>query len=772
MKIIYKNKKISQQVEIDEIYDHVDDDMVEEINRYNANDVDGIDSEALESGQIPVNLKGDDVGGMLADDQEDEINQNLPLSEEDLQQEVDVEDVPDSSKDSAEDAMLWAIENKRVVKIFYTTKGRGSRDEKRYLKREKGLQRTPGGGVSIYRIIEPHEIFTAGNGNRILVTYDRSVRRIRAFIVDNITDYNFTQNRVTKEPQHFKNRNRVMPKSKKGIKAMKNTKIMKLAQEIEDKGMLKTASIVRDAYKSLETLKTAQYVGAQGYWIRNRRCWDNCYRQKRTTEPNKAAQEVWTDCWEEYNKSINDNESGWEKYASGEKKKISSKDEKKWNKHFKTKTNEKIKSGLSLPESIYASLDECYDKYHNDVMDSSLRLLEVAEVMEENGMTNFGHSLAEISNDMVKEAGIWQGIKNVGKGISNMWNGGEAPEEAPAEAEQETMKQRLRAFIQNVSQIAQKIRNNIGYTQKEKKASGFKKIIIEAGKGSRIEKEAQLAPGVNPKHIQPKSFDPQQYNQQKTDQALADQQVADQQQQNIADQGAQEMDQWQQQASDMDGDMVPDNQDVDPDGDGKPGVSQPQPASQASVETIKKINSLMAEADDIAFWINSEALLEPQEKDMAGKVVSSLQKSSTEIRKHLTGGESNNESVAVALEKMVQDVTKALELVEKPASESMSESKEQQAPQGPQGPDGQQPGLQTSRQENSPGFQNEGESESYLPPKAKYPLTGDADADTAAVMKDPNMHQYINILNDKVGRFDINKNKAASKKINKIKKGF
>ena len=62
-------------------------------------------------------------------------------------------------------------------------------------------------------------------------------------------------------------------------------------------------------------IKTAQYVGVQGYWMRNDRCWKNCYRQKRSTMPDKAAQEVWTECHEEYLKSINNDKSDWNKYA-------------------------------------------------------------------------------------------------------------------------------------------------------------------------------------------------------------------------------------------------------------------------------------------------------------------------------------------------------------------------------------------------------------------------------------------------------------------------
>ena len=68
-----------------------------------------------------------------------------------------------------------------------------------------------------------------------------------------------------------------------------------------------------NAEKALSNYKMAQYVGAQGYWLRNRRCWDNCYRQKRTAKPGGSAQEVWMECWDEYREAINNPKSTWAK---------------------------------------------------------------------------------------------------------------------------------------------------------------------------------------------------------------------------------------------------------------------------------------------------------------------------------------------------------------------------------------------------------------------------------------------------------------------------
>ena len=63
-------------------------------------------------------------------------------------------------------------------------------------------------------------------------------------------------------------------------------------------------------------MKEAQYVGVQGYAIRNRRCFDNCLRQKRA-KSDKPYEEIWNDCHQEYLKAMSDEGSDtWNKYAS------------------------------------------------------------------------------------------------------------------------------------------------------------------------------------------------------------------------------------------------------------------------------------------------------------------------------------------------------------------------------------------------------------------------------------------------------------------------
>ena len=66
-----------------------------------------------------------------------------------------------------------------------------------------------------------------------------------------------------------------------------------VGDNLEKIGLTESATIVTESMNKLLQIKTAQYVGAQGYWLRNRRCWDNCYRHKRTASPEMPAGIGW-----------------------------------------------------------------------------------------------------------------------------------------------------------------------------------------------------------------------------------------------------------------------------------------------------------------------------------------------------------------------------------------------------------------------------------------------------------------------------------------------
>ncbi len=522
---IIKSLKFAQ--EFDEVLDHIDDDTIKTLNQYESGkDKIKIDYDSLEEGQEPI---GDDnfdeylAENNLEDDEKKEIIpteefpmeevpieeaptvvaplKEVPTEEEAQEQETPPaeESVPDPEKDlkdyfgsDAVSALKWAKENKRVVQIFYNTEGRKKgRGGKQYLKRELNLPKLDGGGVGINRIIEPHYFFKAKKTNRwILVTYDRSVRHVRTYILNNITDYNFTKNRRTGDDQYFGNRTAIktpsgndVPNNNKPIRGIDkmeniNDSLTEMGAALKVKGLVKSASVIKNADEVLKSLKTAQYVGVQGYWLRNRRCWDNCYRQKRTTQPETPAQEVWMQCWDEYREAINNPKSGWEKYAKrNENIKISAKEEDRLNKEFASKVSKKIKVGMSTPEAVYTIIEKEKDIQKDKMLESSAQLMELADTLSSGGMVSIGEKLAGISSNMLKEAGFGNLMKGVGKGISDMWRGKE---------KSDPEKESLQTVINKLQQIQLAAENVLRTINRGYSFADSKNIVIEAGKGTKI----------------------------------------------------------------------------------------------------------------------------------------------------------------------------------------------------------------------------------------------------------------------------------------------
>ena len=298
------------------------------------------------------------------------------------QQMLEPYETPEIAEDAPEfkntiEALNWAIQNNKKIKLDYITRK----------------------GANISRDVEPHLIFRASNGNLILVTYDNTVGQIRAFIVDNILNY------IVKDDQ-FKKRMKVLPNIKGNENMDINQSLQNVAKALNSRGLKTSASIVKDAIK---TVKTAQYVGVQGYWIRNRRCWDNCYRQKRTSSPSKPVQEVWTQCWDEYLESINNPNSGWEKYAG----KNVNKRNKEWDKRFYNTVSAKILKGMSIPVAVYDTLDKEAKKYENIVIKEASTLAELAVTLKESGKFNdLSNALAETANEIIKTSQFTGGVAN------------------------------------------------------------------------------------------------------------------------------------------------------------------------------------------------------------------------------------------------------------------------------------------------------------------------------------------------------------------------
>lgn len=77
------------------------------------------------------------------------------------------------------------------------------------------------------------------------------------------------------------------------------------------------ASSLLEASENLHMIKTAQYVGIQGTWIRNGRCFTNCIRMKKSSNPDLKDQQIWSECHKEWMGGIHyDSNEKFDKYAS------------------------------------------------------------------------------------------------------------------------------------------------------------------------------------------------------------------------------------------------------------------------------------------------------------------------------------------------------------------------------------------------------------------------------------------------------------------------
>lgn len=146
-----------------------------------------------------VDVTQDELMGTIIDEQDDELvdeieeldeesymppvidEEDIVPSEPEITPEID-EDAPDFGENTIA-ALQWAENNNQVIHIYYLTKN----------------------GYHVERKVEPHGLFVADStGNLILVTYDRSVKGIRSFIVDQIEDYLFPG-------RTFKKKMRIVP---------------------------------------------------------------------------------------------------------------------------------------------------------------------------------------------------------------------------------------------------------------------------------------------------------------------------------------------------------------------------------------------------------------------------------------------------------------------------------------------------------------------------------------------------------------------------------
>jgi len=198
-----------------------------------------------------------------------------------------------------------------------------------------------------------------------------------------------------------------------------------IAEELDNQGLSSAADRVDAVANKVLDIKTAQYVGIQGYWIRNSRCWSNCYRKKRTESPTKAAQQVWTECHEEYVDSINDDNATWNKYAEGDslvktasvelKKEFANSDAK-----LVASIKTKIAAGYDHGTAVFSSIEENSNSSYDGLIASSNEILDIATDLI--ATPDIAIKLAEAAETLVKEAGPMDFFKGLGQGVKN-WAG-------------------------------------------------------------------------------------------------------------------------------------------------------------------------------------------------------------------------------------------------------------------------------------------------------------------------------------------------------------
>ena len=145
----------------------------------NITDVDEAPNTFEENASLPV-IREEDLADILEDDieiGEDVVPEGAPVTQV-VEETPEEEEIRRPEFTNFFDALEWAEDNNDVVQINYTTVN----------------------GNNLTREIEPHGSFYARTTHRtVLVTYDRTVGAIRAFIIRNINAIDFVGDKFRKK---------------------------------------------------------------------------------------------------------------------------------------------------------------------------------------------------------------------------------------------------------------------------------------------------------------------------------------------------------------------------------------------------------------------------------------------------------------------------------------------------------------------------------------------------------------------------------------------
>ena len=195
-----------------------------------------------------------------------------------------------------------------------------------------------------------------------------------------------------------------------------------LAEDLDKQGYAKYAKSLDAITEDVLDIKTAQYVGSQGYWVRNTRCWSNCYRQKRASNPQMPTQQIWSKCHEEYLKSINNDGTSWDKYAANTQDGLvkSASARATLDNKLSTLIESKMKDSNIMVAIADAFEDVKYSDF-NRLIAASNKLLDMAENTKDLGLSiRLGNAAAMLSKEA--QRAWYNPMQWVDKGIRGLGN--------------------------------------------------------------------------------------------------------------------------------------------------------------------------------------------------------------------------------------------------------------------------------------------------------------------------------------------------------------
>jgi hypothetical protein len=177
--------------------------------------------------------------------------------------------------------------------------------------------------------------------------------------------------------------------------------ILIAAQSLDNRGLVKEAKELDLVSDSLVRVKTAQYDGTQGYFIRNNRCWNGCVRTKRAD--GKTPHEAWSECHEEWLGSsvFGSGDESWDKYADSgdsEMQKVAFSNDpivaKASNVALHDAIKDRIKNGIEIEDAIPMTLAERSMSIASDLEKCAKAVDDLAQRV---GVEGIADSLKDVS---------------------------------------------------------------------------------------------------------------------------------------------------------------------------------------------------------------------------------------------------------------------------------------------------------------------------------------------------------------------------------------